>query len=239
MIQPGDRVVLGYIAIFRQLISSYGPVCVSVKNSDFYTSYRYVLPNGTILNLLGVKYCFWGSLSEHLVERICSLGAAEVIYSAKLGALTSPADLYTRAFCPSSFANLEHDKVVRLTEGVPNGLLRKHPTLDSGLHVSVPTVLEEDYLQRSLTIQLGATSIDNEIAYMAAAVAMSSARSGREILFSALHFATDYLRTESECGKSVAFDLSNNQEEPARKRRDAFIARIFQEVLGPYFFSFV
>src|SRR3989344_4553422 len=72
------------------------------------------------------------------------------------------------------------------------------PEINSGYHVSVPTVLEEDYLQRKITVELGITSIDNEISQIAFAVSRFNKEYNKNPRFFALHFATDYLRSDKK-----------------------------------------
>jgi Prenyltransferase and squalene oxidase repeat len=235
MIVSGDRILLGHVSLVREHLNELNDVRFeSFRENDFYGSYRYVLPDGSTLNLLGVKYCFWGSISSQLVTSLCELGASEIIYLAKLGSLSAPADIYNRIFCPSKFVVMNHDQVVYTIENLPNGILQFFPNLDSACHVSVPTVLEEDYDQRKVTIDLNAQSIDNEIAQMAQAVSVFNRGKNAKILFSALHFATDYVRSPQDRIITVPFDLRNNRTAEAQEAKGKIIKKICQSVLFPY-----
>jgi hypothetical protein len=119
-------------------------------------------------------------------------------------------------------------------EPPPNPLLARFPDLDSAAHVSVPTVIEEDYLQRNAAAAIAAASIDNEIAHMAAAIARHGRAGDREVGFSAVHFATDYVRKFDERNLNVPLNLSNNRTHVALEKKRAVIRRICREYLGPY-----
>lgn len=231
-VRAGDRVVLGYVEECR---SRLGDETTEAAENEFYGSDSIGDSAGGRITFLGVKFSYWGSISERIVERICQLGASEVLYVGKLGALTSPVDLYERIFSPSQFALLHHDRPQRLVEPAPpNGILAWQPTLDTGLHVSIPTVLEEDYHQRALAQWLRVNSIDNEIACMAAAIADHNASSGRSVRFSAVHFATDYIRREDERSLRTQYDLARMRAPEARSARRRILDRIACDVLGPY-----
>jgi hypothetical protein len=231
-----DRVVLGYVEECRERIGG-DEATVAKNESEFYGADTILDGKGGRVTFLGVKFSFWGSISAHLVARICELGATEVLYVGKLGALTSPHDLYNRIFAPSSFAKLSHDQVEYFVEPPPpNGILMEMNDLDTGLHVSIPTVLEEDYHQRQVATDLGARSIDNEISQVAWAVAnhnkhRNPADAAR---FSALHFATDYIRAETERTAETDHDLARTRTDSAKAGRQTMLDRIVLGILRPY-----
>jgi hypothetical protein len=189
LVAPGDRVLVCYVEPIKAYLDK--TVWASrerVLETPHFGSYRYRLPGGSALNLLGVRYSFWGSIAEVLVRELCRLDASEILYVAKLGALTSPNEIYERIFCPSQFVILQHAEVAQFVAAPPSGVLELFPDLDSGCHVSVPTVLEEDYTQREVTTKLAARSIDNEISRMANAVSGFNRTEGRSVSFTALYF---------------------------------------------------
>jgi hypothetical protein len=234
-VRKGDRVVLGYVERVEAELLARGRVQrLDAVDDDFYGSSRYLLPDGSTVALLGVKYCFWGSISELLCYGLCELGASEIIYVAKLGALTKPADIYHRVFCPSGFVVVNHREVLHKVTPPPNRLLGRFPELDSGYHVSVPTVLEEDYQQREVLRELNAASIDNEISQIASAISLFNRTTSRDVAFAALHFATDYIRQADQKGLSVVFDLGNDKTDEARQRKTAILSVITQRYLLPY-----
>ncbi len=239
LIKPRDRVLLGYISALREHVEAGGQFpSLSRQENDYYGSFRYALPDGSVLNLLGVKFCFWGSISEILTSALCELGATEILYVAKLGALTGPGDLFTRIFCPSNYYILYHDQIAHAVGNLPNRILTRCPKLDSGAHVSVPTVLEEDYKQRQVAAELEAQSIDNEIAQMARAIdCFNRTRENPHVAFSAIHFATDYVRSLEDQLIATDHDLSKMRNPDALSKKERILARIWDEVLLPYFCS--
>jgi hypothetical protein len=233
LVPPRTIVVLGHIPELEGLFDAAFQK-IEILETNFFGVKRYQTSREVTVTLLGVKYCFWGSIAAELCLKLCQLGATEIIYLAKLGALTSPADLYSKVFCPSQFAVLSYDEIAHKSEPPPNNILRRFPLLDSGVHVSVPTVLEEDYVQRHLATQLGASSIDNEISQIARAIGVYNEMNQSRIAFSALHFATDYLRKPTERDIATQFDLSNNRKAEAKLAKIAIIERIFNSFLHPY-----
>lgn len=210
-------VVFGKVSeIARAMDAAVGPVAPTVF--DHYTSWCYELGGRTVC-LLGVHFSYWGSIAGKLATRCVNLGAVEILYAGKLGALTSPKDLYRRLFVPSRYAILAGSTVRTVTNGPPNGILAHHPDLDSGLHVSVPTVIEEDFHQREVAAALDAATIDNEISQMAAAIDDANLLRDKPVGFSALHYATDYLRRPNEVGRRVRHSLARGRKPGAVQRR--------------------
>jgi hypothetical protein len=234
-VSPGDIVIVGYVEEIGRALRTHGYEAGATRENAYYLSARYRTPSGQMLNLIGVKYSFWGGLAGRLTEAFCRAGASEILYCGKLGALSAPTDVYERIFCPSRFVHLEHQRLVEEIAPPPNRFLRRFPELDSGAHVSVPTVIEEDYLQRDAASAVAASSIDNEITHMAAAVASHNRGACGEISFSAIHFATDYVRRSEERHLSTPLNLSNNRTRVARARKQQMIERLCRDHLLPYF----
>jgi hypothetical protein len=189
--------------------------------NSYYTARCFPLPGGRLVVFLSVHYSYWGSISAVLARRCCELGVDEIIYVGKLGTLASPFELYSRLFVPSRYGLMAYLDFAALDSAPPNNLLQRFPTLDTGLHVSVPTVLEEDCRQREVAAALGVTSIDNELAHMAAAVAGWNDEHNGDVSFSGLHYATDYLRGPAEIRRVTAYSLANGRTDDARRRRAA------------------
>lgn len=224
-IKKMDIVIIGYVESIEQeiknrnlwqLIGSYG--------NEFYESRRYVSESGAIINLLGIKFSFWGSISFYITQQLCKLGAAQVIYMGKLGTLTKPRDVYTRIFAPSKFVLLNTDKPFEI-KGIKNAILSKYPTLNSGSHITVPTVLEQGYIQRRLENKLDIQTIDDEIAYIAKAISDYNRQLKKSVHFGAIHIATDYLRNRHENELRTKYDLSNHRTIPAKRKKDLVIKK--------------
>lgn len=235
MVRPGDTVVLGYVDEIEAMLLAAGVIAPlgGSRDTSFYSSRRYRSRAGRTVNFIGVRFSFWGGIAGRLAAAACQRGAQTILYCGKLGALSSPSDVYTRIFCPSAYHLLEHSRFAGAITAPPNPILERFPELDSAAHVSVPTVIEEDYLQRTVAAGLSATSIDNEIAHMAGAVSAFNGKAGTTG-FAALHFATDYVRGEHERSLPVPLNLSNNRTTVALDRKQQAIARLCDRYLGPY-----
>ncbi|MGF7238526.1 MAG: hypothetical protein ACQSGP_26715 [Frankia sp.] len=235
-VRPGDTVVLGNVEHCAAEFDRLGIAADTEPANGYYTGRRYRLPGGRATVLLGSHFSYWGSISTHIATRCCELGAREILYVGKLGALSSPIDLYTRLFVPSQYAVFHRLLLVATADGLPNGVLERFPGLDSGLHVSVPTVLEEDYHQRSAVGGLGATTIDNELSQIAVAIDQWNTQHRQAIRFSAVHYATDYLRPRSEARRRIPYSLCTGRSGACRdSRRDAM--RMISDCLHDYLVS--
>ena len=235
-IAPGATLVVGYVDELAQLLRRHcGVEPLSVIRNASFGAMHYRLPTGRPLTLLGVTFSFWGSISAVLTRAFCRAGVEEILYIGKLGTLDDPTDVYSRIFAPSRYVVLDHKDVVQSVSGLPNRLLERFPELDTHCHISVPTVMEEDYVQRGLVTQLGAASIDNEISQMAAMAAQYNEMTGRDVSFSALHFATDYVRSSADRHLHCPLDLSNNRTHVARGKKELIVEQIACEYLFPHF----
>ena len=163
-----DTVIIGYVdEISKELENWVELAPLSTASNPFFESRRYQLANGRCINFLGVNFSFWGNLAQAIVFEICKSKASELIYVGKLGSMTTPDSLYRTLFSPTEYATFDHNRIVNVVRDVKNGLVSRFPELNTGMHVSVPTVIEEDYLQRELCSSLRAQSIDNEISQIA------------------------------------------------------------------------
>ena len=227
LIKKDDVVILGYVAELALFFKKNTDWKIESEiENDFYHSIRMATTRGSKINLLGVKYTFWGNISAKLAYQILRLDAKEIIYCGKLGTLTSTSDLYNKIFSPSKYAIMYHDKLIGKIDTLQHPIHDLFPEINSGYHVSVPTVLEEDYLQRKITVELGITSIDNEISQIAFAVSRFNKEYNKNARFVALHFATDYLRNDKERAEKTIFDLSNNRSKIAQEKKMRMIEKI-------------
>jgi len=190
------------------------------RDTPYYSVEHHKTSAGRPVSLLATHYSHWGEMSGPITRALCEAGAREVFYVGKLGTLTSPTDLYSRVFVPSSYAAMRGENVVVPTFSVPNRLLEALPTLDTGLHVSVPTVVEESCRQRHVATTIGAASIDNEIAHMALTVRRWNDSTLGDVSFSALHYASDYLRGPHETRRHVPLTLATGRTSTARMARE-------------------
>lgn len=232
IVRAGDTVVVGYVEEMAGRLTQldWQPFLTETKELG-----GWVAPSasGHRIVLLGVAFSYWGSLAYHLATDIFNLGASELLYVGKLGTLTTAKDIYTKPFCPSEFALASLTNAQLVAKSIRNSLLQNNPGLDTGVHASVPTVLEEDYHQRRALDDIGAQTIDNEISQMALAAEQASHR-GLRVRFGCCHFATDYLRTEDEADVETTFDLANHRNNAAKTAKDLILARIIDDVIAPH-----
>jgi hypothetical protein len=139
-------------------------------------------------------------------------GASEIIYVAKLGTLVKPSDIYNTIYCPTKYCVINNYHFKSMVLDVANDFVQHYPTLDSGWHCSVPTVMEELYPLREDLEKLGASTIDNEISQIAHTVQSFNRKYHKQISFSPIHYATDYLRKETENNLVVPYDLTMRSE---------------------------
>jgi hypothetical protein len=234
-VRPGDRLLIGYVNEVGSWLLHHGGEVVERRESRFYGITRVRLPGGHTVVLLGVRYSFWGCISGRLARECQRLGAAEIIYVGKLGTLTSPEDIYRGLFVPSAYVNYDDPSrsVVTATAAPPNWVLRRFPDLDSGAHLSIGTVLGEDFALRSFAEEHRVRSVDNEIAKIV--YALSAVTDGHRTAFSAVHFATDYLRRAGEDEPPRVYNLTNHRVDGAldgKRRKIAEIARLLLDHYG-------
>lgn len=227
-IKKNDIVIIGNINEIITEISKLDPDWneISYVENKFYNSTRFILSNGKVVNFLGVTFSYWGNMSSYIVKKILQLGASEIIYSAKLGSLSNPKSLYNDIFCPNQYIIFDYIDEKSSLFSVDNKFLEKFPELKTGLHCSVPTILEQNYYLREKLTNLSVVSIDNEISKMAKTILDFNTTNNTNINFSCLHFATDYVRKFDEKLLRTDYDLSNNRSEPAKLKKAKIIEKI-------------
>lgn len=190
------------------------------EENTYYVVWKYLWNTHTVLNILGVKYSFWGNISPHIIYKACTRQVKEVLYLGKLGTLGHPSEIFSKIFSPTSYIHLNYLSLTQVTQDVPNNIVRTFPHLNTGVHVSVSTVMERSAIQRRRIVDLGAASIDTEIAKIAQTISRYNQNHSTKIAFSAIHFASDYLRAVDEYTLNVEFDLSNHRSKKALGKKD-------------------
>lgn len=232
LLGPGERVLIGYVQELAGLLTAAGARVIHRYGNAYYGLTRLRFPGGEQVSALGVRYSFWGCLSARLAAACRDLGVSELIYAGKLGTLTGPHDIYRRLFVPSGYVHFgSPPALLDPAQAPPNPLLRRYPELDTGVHMSVGTVLEEDLQQRRYATRFAVASIDNEISQIAAALADGDGP-GRT-RFSAIHFATDYLHDAGERIPGV-FNLTNHRRRDAQTRKSAMLRAVADRLAGHY-----
>ena len=234
VVEAGDRVLIGYVQELVPALAERGGAVVDRRSNEFYGCTRLEFPrSGEVVCALGVRFSFWGCISARLAVACKRLGATEVVYAGKLGTLTEPGDIYGRLFTPSAYLHVGPGAgFVGPAPGPPNGLLDLYPDLDTGVHMSVATVLEEDVKQRAYADRFGVGSIDNEIAQIALALAGFDGEGSAA--FSAIHFATDYLRVPGEAARADIYNLTNHRREDALRRKTVMLDEVARRLASYY-----
>lgn len=234
LVDPGDRVLIGYVQELVPLLVERGAEVVDQTGNEFYGAVRLRIPgSGDAVCALGVRFSFWGCISARVAAACRRLGAREVVYAGKLGALTDPRDIYRRLFSPSRYLHLAPEpRFPAPAPGPRNGLHELFPQLDTGVHMSVATVLEEDIQQRAYGDRFGVTSIDNEIAQIALALAAPAPEP--PAAFSALHFATDYLHANGERARPDVYNLTNHRRRDALALKNRMLRAIADRLAAYY-----
>lgn len=228
LVKKNDLIILGYVDELIDNIYNLGADWkhISFKENEFYSSNRFITNNGRKINFIGVKFSYWGNLSKYLVKRLLELGAIEIIYSAKLGSLTNPKSLYETIFSPSKYITYDYIEKTSNIFSLENNFIKKFHELDTGLHCSVPTILEQNYYLREKLSSISVNSIDNEISQIANVILEFNNNNNKNISFSCIHFATDYLRNFSEKFLNTTYDLSNNRNSSAKLKKAEIIRSI-------------
>lgn len=233
-IQEGDLVCYGYAAdLLAYMQREGGPSslqALGVFENDYYYAARYLLHGKLTVNFYECKHHGWGDISARTMRRAAQLGASEIIYLSKGATCESPAQIYEKIYCPTRYAFARYQTLVAQTTSLPNGLLKTFPELETGLHVSPPCVMEEDFTLRALASSLGASSLDNEAAQIALQLEEHNQETTQEVHFTAIQFATDYLRRREDHHLQIEFDLENNRKEKAEARRKEIQRRIFEVI---------
>lgn len=231
-ISRNDRVIIGYVDEIQKFIGDklYSYLSCTHEN-EFYISTKYKLPHSNkVVNFLGVKFSFWGCISTKIIDTICQIGAEEVIYIAKLGCLTSPDDLYNKIFSPTNYITMRYNNVLKRICDVQNNFVKMFPQLNTNIHISVPTVLEEDLVLRKAAYELGATTIDNEISKIANTISIFNNENNTNIGFAPIHFATDYIRNEDDSHYTTHIGLHNNRDIINRQKKYKILENIANKV---------
>lgn len=217
IVQPGDVVILGFVAellaLFQAIIHSLK--IISRHKSAYYELTRLEIPGGVTFSLLGVNYSYWGNLGGIVMGQLALRQPRAVCYVAKQATLVTPGDIHQTIFSPTRYCIFDKGESLWFSDDHPatpiNPLSSKCPSFDRGLHVSTPTIIEQDVNLRAKLDVHGVASMDNELAQMARALTDLHEKnpSMPRVPLLPLMFITDYIRREDEMGMKVAFDLTS------------------------------
>ncbi|KAL4785055.1 hypothetical protein BJX76DRAFT_367213 [Aspergillus varians] len=240
-IEPGEIVVLGFVAELLPRFASLVPTSRVIwrQESLYYGLVRLELRPGLVFNLVGAKYSYWGNLGGRIVTELAARRPRAICYIAKQGTVLSPDHIHCRIYSPTRYSVFDKGEACWRGDDHPalpiNPLSSRFPTFDRGLHVSTPTIVEQDVELRKQLAAHGAASIDNELAQMAKALTdmheESPSMSRTQLL--PIMFITDYLRRPEELGMPVAFDLTSRNQ-TVQRNKELFLARAAPLVLEAF-----
>ena len=234
-IYPNEIVIIGHVNEIDDFISKNANkgdwIKINEHHNYYYGSRRYRYKNQVNINFLGSRHSFWGDMSGILAYQIAKLGTKSLIYAAKLGTIESPDAIYNTIYSPDKFLILDYNRSVAQLYDVKNEFKEGNHGVHHGTHVSIPTIHEQDFIQRHIAVGLGAQSIDNEISHIANNISNVNKETGSDTSFSPIHFATDYLRSRDEALIKISHDLSNNRSKTAFSKKVKILERISQKIL--------
>jgi hypothetical protein len=212
-------VIIGYVEEAENYLATHLDRFFFAKREEnkYYISVQYYTYGGQSIIFLRVKYSFWGNISAVIASKLCELHVKEIIYISKLGSLRTPNDVYNAVFAPKQYITMNYCDVTNITSPT-NNIASMFPELNTQCHASVPTVIEEDFMQRGVLVNHDVSSIDNEIAQIAYAVSNFNKTNQGNVCFSSLYFASDYLREATEINHNIEYDLSNHRSTEAVKK---------------------
>ncbi|MGL4610641.1 MAG: hypothetical protein ACRCYY_13340 [Trueperaceae bacterium] len=143
--------------------------------------------------LLGCRHTIWGDIAGRLVEQIANLGFETVIYVGKLGSLYSQ-DVPSQMLATGNSSFLPDGRKVEWENLFASV---KHECLVDGVHVTLPSVLQES---KVWLLEQSGRFVDPEIGHMAQIANQFRVR------FSYLHVISDNVRN-----RSYRLDLSNER----------------------------
>lgn len=230
-VKPNDTVLMGNISNFFDYLQKEGLIAEKIEEveNQYYWASRIKLGDRT-LSFLRVKHSFWGNMSSLLVSRMLDLGASEIIYLSKIATLKEPENIYRKIYSPTQLAILE-EKQIKIIDRLPNYLVKKFPELDSGMHISLATVMEQDF-NTSVLVHSMAATLDLEVSKIARAILEYNQLHKKEVKFTPVHWTTDYLRTKSEANFDTGFDLANGDSKAALEKKKELLNRIYNFVIA-------
>lgn len=208
-------VVVGYAEQLATILTTFPDVSnLGTTGNSYYMATRLRFRSGRSVTFLAFRFSFWGSMARRLAAGLASNGLTELYYCGKLGTMGNDAP-YQRLYTPSAYYSL-YGGVMTETRTPKNPLLSWRSGLDSGGHLSVPTMMRETrtLIDRACSNEI--QTIDNEITEFAAGLSEAETDCG----FSALHFATDRPHGRSDLS-TERHDLTSARLPGERRARES------------------
>jgi hypothetical protein len=172
-------------------------------------AYQHATIHGRNVVYLGYRHSIWGDVAGRVVSRLAALGAGDVVYVGKVGAL-SP-DIEPNTALATGRCSLVGGELVEWDDFF-GGLADDQPGLHTGIHVTSPSILLEnrDWLAQHAQHAF----VDPEIGPMGAAAHQAA------IGFGYLHVISNNL------ARRYPADLSNERHDDVIRRRALLTNRI-------------
>ncbi|WP_299870997.1 HD domain-containing protein [uncultured Sulfitobacter sp.] len=218
-IHSNDIVVIGYVDQIKEALKTQHGFSDLSGNDDFIPFGPKNLYGITVLLsrndkkrivLLGFRHSFWGRTAAKIARSCIEMGAKEIVYVAKAGTRTGPHN-------PDDVSNKHYlsliGKQYHIWEGdasKPEGEVRtislpegqsslanlfteeQYSKNRSNNHISVPTVIGEDFKQYQTYGAYNPSTIDNEISYIAEEIADYHKKTDNShVCLTCIHFITD------------------------------------------------
>lgn len=226
VVQLGDITVLGHVDLVQLRLSAHGyevaehfPIDQGWYGDITIATQR---ATGNRVLLIGIRHTYWGSAAGRICRCLAECGATDIIYIAKTGTFLGAEEIHSLV-CPDTYYLLQRADTGSTPERwnwsrfeVPSEFRQQLAVeiraIASGVHLTVPTVMGETIAQSEEYRRLRPATIDNEIGYMAEAIASYNWTVGHAMRthLTCLHFVTDYLDTGNGTQRQRhLFDLSD------------------------------
>lgn len=225
-VKPNDTVLIGNVSDFFNYLKNEKFILEEFEEfeNSYYKVNRIKMGERSVA-FLRAKQTFWGNMSGYLTQRILDLGASEIIYMSKIATLDNPLDIYSKIYSPTKFVLLQ-DNELKVVGNVKNPLVEKFPELNSGTHISLPTVMEQDFRTSALAHSV-ASSLDLEVANIASIIEKFNQEKNKQVSFVPIHWVTDYLRIKEEANLHTGFDLTNGDSNSGKEKKRKILEKIY------------
>jgi len=232
VVRDGDIVLTGYGGVIDELYQ-HGLDVYDVKSNDIFMWIFLKNKQNRRILYFGFYYVFWGSIIGRIAKGFYEDGAKLVIHLANLGSCREPEDVGSEIFIPMIFSKIEPKGFIEFLSPIPNPILQENWEYNSGIHVCVRSLLDETYEPfRRVITRVGATSVETEAFHIAKAAEEFMKERRKEVGFSGIYFATDYVRKSKEASQHL-YSLANKAKiRKIRRKLLPFCCKILADYLN-------
>lgn len=212
-----ELVCLGYVSDIENRIKRISNEFILLeKFKEKYFGFSIYNYKGKKILFIGFVATFWGEMAKKIGE-FFGPRCKEILYFGKCGLLQSNAEPYKWFTCPTEFYlsdypmnDRENVKKIKQPKMVFNKIIQENKTLlkkyniniINNKHITVPTVTYQSLNKITKYVNLGVSSIDNEISSFAEQCYNNN------IIFSSFHITTDKPRHKKNKMEEVKHDLA-------------------------------